>query len=459
MKRGLMTVALAGIALSAVAVARPGGDAAKAPPAKTEDPTIAFERYVLDNGMEVILHQDNSVPLVAVDLWYHVGARNERPGRSGFAHLFEHMLFQGAEHIGEDVHFEILRKIGASTVNGSTSFDRTNYYEVVPSHQLETALWLESDRMGYFLPLLTKESFENQVEVVRNERRQNYDNQPYRGALFPMFEALYPEGHPHRHLVIGKHEHLAAASVDDVRAFYKTWYVPANATLVIAGDFETELAKQLVAKYFGSFPGSGKPALVAAPAPALAETKRITFDDEFAKLRQINYVWHAPAKFAQGSGEVEILADVLGRTGTGRLYKLLVVEKELAQSVNASAWSLQDSGLFFVEVTLKSDADLTEVEKLVNAELAKLLAEPITDAELARMITRREAAFVWQLESLFVRAETLQTYNHYLGQPDMITFDLDRYRKATPASVLATAKTWLSKPRVEVLIVPAGGGK
>ncbi len=221
---------------------------------RTPDPTLPHLQYRLANGLEIILHRDNSIPLVAVDLWYHVGARNETPGHSGFAHLFEHMLFQGAEHIGEDVHFEILRKIGGTSVNGSTNFDRTNYYEVVPSHQLETALWLESDRMGYFLPMLTDKSFRNQVDVVRNERRQNYDNQPYRSALFPLFEALYPPDHPQRHLVIGLHEHLTSANVDDVRNFYKTWYVPANATLVLAGDFDLDQARALIDKWFGGFP-------------------------------------------------------------------------------------------------------------------------------------------------------------------------------------------------------------
>ena len=196
--------------------------------ATAADPQIPFERYKLDNGIEIILHQDTSVPIVAVDVWYHVGSGDEVVGKSGFAHLFEHMLFQGSKHVGEDRHFEVLKTVGSSSVNGTTNTDRTNYFEVVPSHQLETALWLESDRMGYLLPLLNRESLDNQIEVVRNERRQRIDNVPYGTSRMELYAQLYPEGHPYHYSVIGKHEDLASATLDDVVAFYKTWYAPAT---------------------------------------------------------------------------------------------------------------------------------------------------------------------------------------------------------------------------------------
>src|SRR5690606_3331772 len=212
-----LAAALAGGAAALLAVARPSRAGDPAAAARADDPRVPFEKYKLDNGLEVILHQDNSVPLVAVDVWYHVGSGDETPGKSGFAHLFEHMLFQGSKNVGEDKHFELLRQIGVSTANGSTSSDRTNYYEVVPSHQLETALWLESDRMGYFLPLLTEPSLKNQIEVVRNERRQNYDNRPCGNTLFAVSAALYPAGHPYRYLTIGRHEDLASSTLEDVR--------------------------------------------------------------------------------------------------------------------------------------------------------------------------------------------------------------------------------------------------
>ncbi len=421
----------------------------------TQDPTISFERYTLDNGLEVILHQDNSVPLVAVDVWYHVGAGNERPGKSGFAHLFEHMLFQGSEHTGEDAHFSTLRAIGASSVNGSTTFDRTNYFEVVPSNQLETALWLESDRMGYFLPGLTQDSLDNQIGVVRNERRQNYDNRPYGKTRFAVNAALYPEGHPYRYLVIGRHEDLTSATLTDVRNFYKTWYVPANATLVLAGDFEVETAKKLVDKWFGSFPKTQRAELTPPPPPALEKTVRVTVEDDFARLRRIQYHWHAPARFGEGEAELDILANALSAAGTGRLYKILVHEKQLAQSVFAYHYGSGFSGQFVVGVSLKGDADLAEVESIVNAELMKVIREPIDAVEHNRAVIRREASFVWGLESVLSRAETLQSYNHYVGKPDFITEDLDRFRTSSPEKVRDVAAKWLSKPRAEILTVPA----
>ncbi|HEY5947228.1 MAG TPA: pitrilysin family protein, partial [Kofleriaceae bacterium] len=225
---------------------------AAAAPAYADDPKIEFEKYKLPNGLEVILAPDKTVPLVAVNVWYHVGSGNEVVGRSGFAHLFEHMMFQGSKNVGSDKHFEILRKIGSGEVNGTTNPDRTNYYEVVPSNTIETALWLESDRMSHLLELLDRTALDNQIDVVRNERRQNYDNVPYRKALFALYAAMYPDGHPYRYLTIGKHEDLTAASVDDVKNFYKTWYVPSNATLAIVGDFDSAAAKQLVEKWFAS---------------------------------------------------------------------------------------------------------------------------------------------------------------------------------------------------------------
>src|SRR3569623_249951 len=255
------------------------------------DPHIEVEKYKLPNGLEVILAPDQSVPLVAVNVWYHVGSGDEVPGRSGFAHLFEHMMFQGSKNTGPDAHFKILRQIGASDVNGTTNTDRTNYFEVVPSNQLETALWLESDRMGHLLDVLDKKELENQIDVVRNERRQNYDNQAYRKALFALYEAMYPEGHPFRHTTIGLHEDLVAASVDDVKGFFRTWYVPANATLVLAGDFETADAQKLVEKWFGSYPASVQPTMVRVAAPPVA-AKEVTVDDSFAKLRQVTFAWH-----------------------------------------------------------------------------------------------------------------------------------------------------------------------
>ncbi|MBA2479175.1 MAG: insulinase family protein [Planctomycetes bacterium] len=418
-------------------------------------PDISYERYRLSNGLEVILHQDQTVPLVAVDVWYHVGSGDEVPGKSGFAHLFEHMMFQGAVHIGEDAHFEVLKRIGASSVNGSTNYDRTNYYEVVPTHQLETALWLESDRMGYMRPLLTEKSLGNQRDVVRNERRQSYDTQPYGKERYALSEALYAEGHPYRHLVMGLHEDIEAASLDDVHAFFATWYVPANATLTLAGDFEPAVAKRLVEKWFGGFPSSSRPPhREVAPTPVA--TTRVTVNDDYAKLRRVHYAWHSPKAFADGDAELDILAHALGNPGTGRLFQSLVHERQWAQSVSARQDGNGFSGIFDVIADLRPDADLSAVEALIASELARAISEPITAREFDRAVLANESGTIWHLETLLARAEMLQTYSHYLGDPGWIGKDLSRYRGSDTERVRAAAKRYLDPMhRVAVITMPA----
>ena len=424
--------------------------------AQAEDPALKFEKYTLDNGLEVILHQDNSVPIVAVNVWYHVGSGSEDAGKSGFAHLFEHMLFQGSEHVGEDRHFAVLKEIGATGVNGTTNTDRTNYFEVVPSNQLETGLWLESDRMGYFLPLVTQKSFDNQIEVVRNERRQSYETRPYGKTYLKTNEVMYPKGHPYHFSTIGDHAELAGSSLDDVKNFYRRWYAPANATLVLAGDFEVAEAKKLVDKWFGSFPKSTKPVAKIPQTPVIAKSTRTELEDSQVKLTRVDYVWHTPALYADGDAELDFVADALTRSGTGRLYKILVHEKQLAQSVQSYQASSGFSSTFNIQVTLKPDAKQAEVEKIVNDEIERIRREPITQREFDRAVTNVEAGFVWGLESLNARANTLQSYSHFLGKPDGITYDLDRYRKSTPEKVRAAAARYLGKKnRAEIITKPA----
>jgi predicted Zn-dependent peptidase len=430
-----------------------------------DDPKLAFEKYVLPNGLEVILAPDKSVPIVTVNVWYHVGSGYEVHGKSGFAHLFEHMMFQGSRHVGEDRHFDILKKIGADGVNGTTNLDRTNYFETVPSNQLETGLWLESDRMGYLLqppdgkdgkPINFKTSLDNQIEVVRNERRQNYDNQPYGKARFANFAGLYPEGHPYRYLTIGKHEDLVRASVDDVKGFFKTWYVPANATLAIVGDFDVPQTKQLIEKWFAKFPKSAKPKVVAVAAPQIKATTT-TVSDDFAKLRQLQFSWHSPANFADGDAELDIVANALSRDG-GRLYKALVYDRPLAQSVSAGQSGATFSGIFSVTVTLRSEANLEEVKKIVAAELARITKEVLSEKEINRVIAGNEAGAIRAFETTQGRAQGLQQYNHYLGDPDKLTWDLDRYRKTTPVRIRDVAAKYLVPERmVTVLTTPNAG--
>ena len=427
--------------------------------AKFPDPKITFKKYTLPNGLEVILHQDKTVPLVAVNLWYHVGSGDEVPGKSGFAHLFEHMMFQGTKNTGEDQHFEILQQIGSSDSNGSTNPNRTNYYEVVPSNQLEVALWLESERMGYLPEAITEKSLANQRDVVRNERRQSYDNVPYGKDAFATAAALYPEGHPYRYLTIGLHEDLEGGSVDDVKGFFRKWYAPSNATLTLAGDFETASAQKLVEKWFGTFPKIAKPERRVVETPQIAETRRVTVEDPFARLRRVHYAWNTPALYAPGDAELDILASALGQSGTGRLYKTLVLEKQLAQAVTVYQGSLQRSSTFNVIVDLRPNADMAEVERLIDEELGRVLSAPVTDAEFRRAVVNYESGSVWGLESLLARAESLQTYNHFTGNPDWITEDLDRYRKSNVQAVVGIAKKFLQKPnRIEVITMPAKTG-
>jgi zinc protease len=420
------------------------------------DPHIPVERYRLDNGLEVLLHPDRTVPLVYVSVWYHVASGDESPGKSGFAHLFEHMMFQGSQHVGEDQHFNVLKKVGVSVINGSTNTDRTNYFEQVPAHQLETALWLESDRMGYLLPLLTAASLDNQREVVRNERRQNYDNVPYGRDRFVTSQLLYGEGHPYRYLTIGRHEDLARASLEDVKGFFRTWYVPANATLLLAGDFDSAEVKKLVAKWFASFPRTDRPAHHPVPPTPVTAPRREVVTDDFAKLRRIHYAWHSPRAFAPGDAELDILASVLGRAGTGRLYKILVHEKQWAQTVGVDQGGRGFSGIFNVTVDLKPDADVAAVEAVLDRELERVTREPISEQERRRVLTQIEARFVRGLEPLAARGEALQRFNHFLGEPDSFTRVLDSFRNATAEGVRAAAAQHLTRQsRVEVVTMPA----
>lgn len=418
---------------------------------------IPFERYELDNGLEVILHSDRKVPLVAVDVWYHVGSGDEEPGLSGFAHLFEHMMFQGAKHIGSDVHFDTLRKVGGTSVNGTTNKDRTNYFEVVPSHQIETALWLESDRMGYLLDLLNQEALDNQIEVVRNERRQRYDNVPFGGERFAVAAGLYPEGHPYRYLTIGKHEDLENAKLADVRAFFKQWYVPSNATLVLAGDFDLEEGKALVDKWFGSFPAFEQPRHTAPALRALSKTTRTELEDTFAKFTRLHLAWHSPARLDEGDAELSVVGRVLGASGWGRLYKRLVLGSEAAQRVSAYQSGNGFSGEFHIVVDVKPGHDVASVETVVREELRRITEEPISDVELRRVVNGFESGLVWGLEDVIGRAERLQFFNHYAGDPGYTDAYLQSFRELTPAEIRTQTEATLGAPRVEVISRPAAG--
>lgn len=431
--------------------------AAPAPIVFTDEasPHLAFRRRTLPCGLDVIVHRDDTAPQICVSVWYRVGSSDETPERTGFAHLFEH-LFKNSEHIPAH-HYEILRKAGASEANASTSADRTAYHEVVPAHELPLALWLESDRMGYFLPGLEadRERVAKQQAVVRQERRQRYEDVPYGPERFAIALGLYPEGHPARHMTIGLHDHIQAATVDDVIAFYKTWYVPANATLVIAGDVDFAETDALVDRYFGSFPPSLRPARYVPAPVTVAGPIRETVDDRFGALTRIHRAWHGPLAFAADEPELDILTSAWSAVGTGSLWRRLVYETQLAQRV--SAWTINGriGGEVHVSVDLRTGSDPTAVRAILDEECAK----GIDAASIARQVTRREAGVIWGLTGMARRAGILQRYTLYTGEPDGLAADLARYRHVTPASIDDTIRRWLPISRmVEVETRPSRPG-
>ncbi len=418
----------------------------------------AVERYVLENGLEVILHEDHRAPLVAVNVWYHVGSKDEPAGKNGFAHLFEHLMFQGSKNVGEDMFFRYLESAGASERNGTTNLDRTNYFEVVPKTQLPLVLWLESDRMGTLLDHVTKETFESQREVVKNERRQNYENAPY-GLVWGMVRAaLYPKDHPYHLQTIGTPEDLDAATLDDVRAFFRTWYVPNNATLVVAGDLDKKRAKELIAQYFGPI-AKGSPAKPhkAAMPVTLAKEKVLTVEAD-VELPRLMLTWPTPRGYDPGDAELDLLAHVLGGGKTSRLHKKLVYDLQIAQDVSVYQSSSLLAGDFDIVVTLRKDHTPEEAKKVVDDVLDELRKKPPSKDELARAQTSIVSQMVFSRERLSTRADTFNYYNQTVGDPAFFAKDLARYEKPTAKDVQNALLTWVPKgKRIVTMVTPKKG--
>jgi predicted Zn-dependent peptidase len=421
---------------------------------------LSFSQFKLDNGLTVFVAEDHTVPVVALDVWYHVGSRDEVPGKTGFAHLFEHMMFQGSAHVADKMHFKYIQEAGG-TANGSTTTDRTNYFETLPSNFLETGLWLESDRMGYLLATLTKDKLDNQRDVVRNEKRQNYDNRPYGMAPKAIFENVYPPSHPYHHLTIGEHEDLERATLEDVTAFFKKYYSPANATLAIAGDVDLATAKKLVAKYFGSLPSVPPPKNEAARVrkmpeqPVLTAEKKVQLEDRVS-LERVYVVWPSAAMFAPGDAELDLLASVLGGK-SGRLYKRLVYDARIAQSVEVGQQSGPLSSLFQVVVTMKPGHKAAEAVPIVDEDLAKVRNDVVTASELEKAKNTYESAFVFGLMSGQRRADVLNSYAYFAGDPGFIDKDVERYRAVGADGMRVWAKKTLGPGRVVVTVSPKGG--
>ena len=421
---------------------------------------IPYTRQTLDNGLDVLIHEDHGCPIVAVNLWYHVGSKNETPGRTGFAHLFEHLMFEGSKHYDKG-YFHPLQEAGA-LLNGSTNADRTNYWEVVPTNALELALWMESDRMGYLLPALTDAKFENQREVVLNERRQNYENRPYGFAGMAVMAALYPEDHPYHWMTIGAAQDIRAAHIDDVRAFFQTYYRPRNASLALAGDIDAGEAMELAARYFGELDAGDEPPPVLPPAVAPVTVERRLFFEDRVELPRLYISWHSPSIFATDDAELDLVAEILASGKTSRLYRTLVYEERMATEVAASQSSRELGGYFQIIVTAAPGRTLTELAQAISDAIETLVVEGPTVPEMERCQAQAEANFIFRLQTVGGfggKSDQLNAYNTFVGDPGFFGRDLDRYRRVTAAAMQQVAREWLRpEQRVLLSVVPKGRG-
>lgn len=406
---------------------------------KHSTPSFQYHKYKLKSGLDVILLEDHRLPLVAANLWYHVGPVNERPGLTGFAHLFEHMMFEGSKYVGEKGHFLYLEAAGASTINGSTDFDRTNYFETLPSNQLELALWLESDRMGFLLDQIDVAKLENQCDVVRNERRQVIENAPYGLVQEELFHLLFPKDHPYYASIMGSHADIESAQIEDVRDFFRLYYAPNNASLAIVGDIEPDKTRELVEKYFGPIP-AGKP--VPPPAmttPPIASERRAIVGDQ-VELPRVYLAWITDPIFTQGDAECDLIARILGGGKSSRLYESLVYDKRIAQDVSAHQASLALGSVFIIDATGKPGIEPQQLEDAIRDELERFQSEGPTQSELERARNTIESSIIRALENLGGFADRLNLYNHFLGDPGFLSKDMERYSKASLVSLKSLAR-------------------
>jgi len=450
MKSAAMLIALA---LAAPALAQAPPPATSMVAAKIEVPYTSF---TLPNGLRVIFHEDHTVPVVTVNMWYHVGSSRERPGRTGFAHLFEHLMFMGSGHVKPGQFDEWLEAAGGDN-NGSTETDRTNYWINVPSNSLELALFLESDRMGYLLDSMTPQTVDAQRDVVKNERRQSYENRPYGQASITLTEMLYPESHPYHWPVIGYMPDLTAAGYDDVVAFFKKYYSPANASLVVAGDIQTADARKLVEKWFADVKPGPASEPMTIPGAALTGVQKKTIADN-VQLPRLYVAWLTPRSFGPCDAALDVVADVLAGGKNSRLYKRLVYDMQIAQDVSAGQSSAALSSSFLITATPRPGHTVEEIQTVIDEEIAKLQDEPPTEHELDRSVNQIEASFYSRMErtgGFGGKGDQLNAYYTETGDPDFFNEDLSRYR-ALSATDVETAVAGLGPRalRVELIVVP-----
>jgi len=415
---------------------------------------LPFSKHTLANGLDVLLHEDHACPIVAVNIWYHVGSKNERPGHTGFAHLFEHLMFEGSQH-HDHGFFQPLQGAGA-TLNGSTNADRTNYWEVVPTGALELALWMESDRMGFLLPALTEAKFSNQRDVVLNERRQNYENRPYGLAPMALLAALFPPDHPYHWTTIGEIADLQAVQLDEVHAFFRRYYHPGNASIALAGDIDPERALALVDEHFGDIERGAAIDPVRVDASLPGEV-RIRFEDR-VELPRLYITWLTPAMFADGDADLDLATDLLANGKTSRLYRRLVFDERLATDVSASQNSREMAGYAQVTATAAPGHTLGELERAILEEIARLAADGPTTQEIERGRVQAESQFVFRLQTIGGfggKSDQLNAYNVFKGDPAYFDRDLQRYQVVTADSLRQAVARYLDPARrVTLSIVP-----
>lgn len=413
---------------------------------------INYKSFSLGNGLNVILYPDNSLPLTAVNIWYRVGSANERKGKTGFAHLFEHMMFQGSKNVAKQMHFRYIQEAGGN-LNGSTSLDRTNYYQTVPSNYLDLVLWLESDRMGFLLPALNQEKLDNQIDVVKNERRQRYDNAPYGLAWQLVNENLYPEEHPYHWPTIGYMDDISAMTLEDVRDFFNRYYIPNNASLVIAGDIDQEAVMERVERYFGDIKAGEQPVSPEVPEFSLKENKHIVHEDN-VQLPKMYIAWHSIPAYKENEAALDVLAHLLAGSKNSRLYKTLVFEQQTAQSISAFQYSSSLDGMFVIVANPKPGVTPETLKNSIMDEITRVAREGITAAELERVKNGIKAAFIYSMQNISNIADHLNAYNFYLSKPDGFLYDLNRFEKLTEEDIRKAAENYLTKNYVRVDVIP-----
>lgn len=413
---------------------------------------INYEKFKLANGLEVILNQNTSIPFASVNLWYRVGSANEIPGKTGLAHLFEHMMFQGSQNVAKEMHFKYIQEAGGN-LNASTSFDRTNYFEKLPSNELGLALWLESDRMGFFLNALDQVKLDNQKSVVLNERLERYDNQPYGLAWEKLISNIYSDRHPYSWPTIGYSDDIKGYTIDDVRNFFRKYYSPSNATLVIAGNFDIQQTKILIEKYFAEIQSNGQTDILTKTSSQINENKFIVYEDK-VNLERIYIAWNSVKAFEQDEAKLDILSDILTGSKNARLTRKLIYELEIAQDVNSMQFSGKYGGHFMVVATAKPGRSLEEIRKIIFDEINSITGGTISEQELKRSKNVITSNFIYSLQNIDTVADLLNLYNFYLAEPNSFNFDLNRYLETELQDVTIATEKYLKNNFVELRIIP-----